>query len=231
MSLSAEELWVQTFRYAAERSPYYREMFANEHSTPDLETVSPIDKRILSERNLDFLCVPRERIVEVVTTSGTTGNPLLWMLTDSDLERLGENERMSFDCAGLTPADTVLLTIGMDRGFIAGLAYWLGLRKLGCAVTRTSAASASLVLEMIQKTQPTAIVGVPSFLRVLTEKAQEMGFDLRTSPVKKAICIGEPIRERSFDLNAAGRFIENAWGAKVFSTYGVTEFANSLCEC
>jgi len=72
---------------------------------------------------------------------------------------------------------------------------------------------------------------VPSFLRVLTEKAQEMGFDLRTSSVKKAICIGEPIRERSFELNAAGRFIENAWGAKVFSTYGVTEFANSLCEC
>jgi phenylacetate-CoA ligase len=169
--------------------------------------------------------------VELVTTSGTTGHPLLWMLTDSDLERLGENERMSFDCAGLNRADTVLLAVGMERGFIAGLAYWLGLRKLGCAIIRAGAASAALALEMIQKNQPTAVVGVPSFLRIIAEKAEESGIDLRTTSVKKAICIGEPIRDKTFALNTAGQFIENAWGAKVFSTYGVTEFANSLCEC
>lgn len=231
LGASAEELWAQTFRYAAERSPYYREQFGNARSVPALKSIPPIDKRILSERNLDFLCVPRERIVEVVTTSGTTGNPLLWMLTDSDLERLGENERMSFECAGLSGSDTVLLAVGMDRGFIAGLAYWLGLRKLGCGIVRAGAASANLVLDMIQKTRPTAIVGVPSFLRVLAEKAREISFDPRTSSVKRAICIGEPIRDKTFDLNAGGRLIESAWGATVFSTYGVTEFANSLCEC
>src|SRR5690349_4299917 len=111
MPLSAEELWAQTFRYAAERSPYYKQLFEKTHKVPAIETVATVDKRILSEHNLDFLCVPRERIVEVVTTSGTTGNPLQWMLTDSDLERLGENERMSFDCAGLTAADTALLAV------------------------------------------------------------------------------------------------------------------------
>src|SRR5437764_5511960 len=96
LGASAEELWAQTFRYAAEHSAYYREQFGNTGSVPALDSIPPIDKRVLSERNLDCLCVPRERIVEVVTTSGTTGNPLLWMLTDADLERLGENERMSF---------------------------------------------------------------------------------------------------------------------------------------
>jgi phenylacetate-CoA ligase len=49
--------------------------------------------------------------------------------------------------------------------------------------------------------------------------------------VTKAVCIGEPIRDRAFALNASGRAIETAWGAKVYSTYGVTETANSLCEC
>jgi len=70
-------------------------------AVPTLEEVQPIDKRALSERNLDFLCVPREEIAEIVTTSGTTGQPLTWMLTEADVQRLAENERLSFECAGL----------------------------------------------------------------------------------------------------------------------------------
>jgi len=84
---------------------------------------------------------------------------------------------------------------------------------------------------MIERAQPTVIVGVPSFLRVIAEKAQDTGFDLAKSSVKKAICIGEPVRDRSLALNASGRAIESSWGARVYSTYGVTELAISLCEC
>jgi phenylacetate-CoA ligase len=84
---------------------------------------------------------------------------------------------------------------------------------------------------MIERVQPTAIVAVPSFLRVIADKARETGFDLRNCSVKKAICIGEPIRDRTLALNASGRAVEAAWGVRVYSTYGVTELANSLCEC
>jgi phenylacetate-CoA ligase len=227
MTGNLEQRWAETFRYAAENSPFYRELFRGKREVPPLQELPCVDKRVLSERNLDFLSVPRERIVEVVTTSGTTGKPLLWMLTDVDLERLALNERLSFECAGLNAADTVLIAVGMDRCFIAGLAYWLGLREIGCAVVRAGAASPLLVLEMIERAQPTAIVAVPSFLKVIAAKAHETG--LRS--VKKAICIGEPVRERSFALNGSGQAIEAAWGARVFSTYGVTELASSLCEC
>jgi len=119
----------------------------------------------------------------------------------------------------------------LDRCFIAGLAYTTGLRELGCASVRTGPSSATLILETIQRVQPTAIIAVPSFLRHVADKAREAGFNLKNSPVKKAVCIGEPIRDRSLTLNASGHAIEEAWGAKVFSTYGVTELANSLCEC
>lgn len=190
-----------------------------------------MDKVILSKRNGDFLCVPRSRIAEIVTTSGTTGQPLLWMLTASDVKRLAVNEKISFECAGVTPRDTVLVAVALDRCFIAGLAYWQGLRELGCSVVRVGAASSQLVLEMITRVKPTAIVAVPSFLRVIADKAREQGFDLKKSTVKKAVCIGEPIRDREFALNPSGRAIEAAWGARVYSTYGVTELANSLCEC
>src|SRR5262249_48279703 len=126
-----EDLWAQTFRYAAEYSPFYRERFRGMNDVPTLESLPTMDKQILSERNLDFLCLPRERIIEIVTTSGTTGKPLLWMLTESDVRRLALNERLSFECAGLTAGDTVLVAVALDRCFMAGLAYWLGLRELG----------------------------------------------------------------------------------------------------
>jgi phenylacetate-CoA ligase len=72
---------------------------------------------------------------------------------------------------------------------------------------------------------------VPSFLRLVADKARETGFDLKSSGVKKAVCIGEPVRDRSLALNASGRAIATGWGAQVYATYGVTELANSLCEC
>jgi len=231
MTRAFEDLWAQTFRYTAEHSPFYREKFRGIKDLPALQSLPTVDKQLLSERNLDFLCVPRERITEIVTTSGTTGRPLLWMLTDSDLRRLALNEQLSFECAGLSASNTVLVAVALDRCFMAGLAYWLGLRELGCSIVRVGPSSPVLVLEMIERAQPTAIVAVPSFLRVIAEKAREMGFDLKKSSIKKAICIGEPLRERSFALNTSGRAIESAWGAHVFSTYGVTELANSLCEC
>ena len=231
MTKTFDQLWAGTFRHAAEHSPYYRELFRGRTDVPALEAMPLLDKQTLSERNLEFLCVPRERVVEIVTTSGTTGNPLLWMLTEADVKRLAVNEQLSFGCAGLTARDTVLVAVALDRCFMAGLAYWLGLRDLGCGIVRTGAASPLLVLEMIQRVQPTAIVGVPSFLRLVADKAREAGVDLKQSSIQKLVCIGEPIREAAFQLNHSGAVLETAWGAKVYSTYGVTELANSLCEC
>ena len=223
MTQPFEQAWAGTYRYAAEHSPFYRELFRGVNGVPRLSELPTIDKTVLSERNLDFLCVPRERIAEIVTTSGTTGHPIIYMLTAADLDRLAENERQSFECAGLTANDTVLLAVTLDRCFIAGLAYWLGLRKLGCAVTRVGPSSPVLVAEMVERLHPTAIVSVPSFLRIVAEKAKVS--------VKKAVCIGEPVRDRDFSLNTAGRAIETGWSTRVFATYGVTELASSLCEC
>jgi len=231
MTSTAEQLWNETFRYTKEHSPFYSELFHGFNAAPPLSEVPTVDKNVLSARNLDFLCVPRERIVEIATTSGTTGQPLVWMLTERDAQRLALNEKISFECAGLTAHDTVLVAVALDRCFIAGLAYTTGLRELGCASVRTGPSSATLILETIQRVQPTAIIAVPSFLRHVADKAREAGFNLKNSPVKRAICIGEPIRDRSLTLNASGRAIEESWSAKVFSTYGVTELANSLCEC
>jgi len=231
MTPAFAQLWPETFRYAKKHSPFYRELFRKFKNVPSLQDLPTVDKAVLSRRNDDFLCVPETRTAEIVTTSGTTGRPLLWRLTANDVQRLALNEKLSFECAGLTPRDTVLVAVALDRCFIAGLAYWRGLTELGCAVVRVGASSSLLVLEMIQRVKPTAIVAVPSFLRHVADKAREQKFDLARSSVKKAVCIGEPVRTADFKLNASGALIEKSWGARVFSTYGVTELANSLCEC
>jgi phenylacetate-CoA ligase len=223
--------WAQTFDYARRRSSYYRELLRGYSKAPPLHTVPLVDKSRVSERNLDFLCVPRKRVIEIVTTSGTLARPLLWMLTERDVQRLALNEKRSFECVGLGPGDTVLVAVALDRCFIAGLAYWLGLRELGCSVVRVGPTSPRLVLEMIERVQPNAIVAVPSFLRLIAQKAAETRVALRRSSVRKLICIGEPVREPGLALNSAGRAIEQAFAARVYSTYGVTELANSMCEC
>jgi phenylacetate-CoA ligase len=230
--------WTDTLRHAFDRSPFYREHFARARLSTrekipldEIARIPAIDKTVVSENTEKFLCVPREKIVDIVTTSGSTGQPLVWQLTENDLERLARNEQLSFACAGFTAADTVLLAVAMDRCFIAGMAYYLGLRKLGCAVIRVGAATPAMHLDMIRRMQPSAVVSVPSFLAHLAEKAVEAKFDLATSGIRKAVCIGEPVRQNDFSLNRAGLAVEKSWGAKVFSTYGVTELAASLCEC
>ena len=230
--------WADTLRHAFDRSPFYRGHFARAGLSPrdkipldEIARIPAIDKTVVSENTEQFLCVPREKIVDIVTTSGSTGQPLVWQLTENDLERLARNEQLSFTCAGFTAADTVLLAVAMDRCFIAGMAYYLGLRKLGCAVVRVGSATPAMHLDMIRRVQPTAVVSVPSFLVHLADKAAEAKFDLAACGIRKAVCIGESVRENDFSLNRAGLAVEKSWGAKVFSTYGVTELAASLCEC
>jgi len=233
-----EAAWNDLVAYAGACSPFYREHFARAGLAPgqkiplaDRGRIPPIDKTVVSGNPEKFLCVPREKIADLVTTSGSTGQPLVWQLTDADLDRLARNEELSFSCAGFTAADTVLLAVAMDRCFIAGLAYFLGLRKLGCAVVRVGPATPAMHLDMIRRVQPSAVISVPSFLLHLADKAAEAKFDLAHSGLRKAVCIGEPVREQDFALNRPGRLVEQNWGAKVFSTYGVTELAASLCEC
>jgi phenylacetate-CoA ligase len=141
------------------------------------------------------------------------------------------NECLSFRCAGFSAGDTVVLAVTLDRAFIAGMAYFLGLRMLGCAILRVGPATPVMHWEMMRRVQATAVVGVPSFLCLLADKAAEAKLDLATFGVSKAACIGEPVRHADFTLNRAGAAIARGWGARVFSTYGVTELAASLCEC
>src|SRR5258708_18768160 len=119
----------------------------------------------------------------------------------------------------------------LDRKFMAGIAYYPGLRKLGAGISRLGSGAASIQWETIQRLKPTAIVAVPSFILKLIQFAKEYKIDLNNSSVKKAICIGENIRNTDFSLNILGKKIKEGWDLHLYSTYASTEMQTAFTEC
>ncbi len=238
MSNVQEKKLQQLLAYLHERSPFYRELFAKHHidikgihTLADLTQLPFTTKEDLQQRNNDFVCVDPKEVIEYTSTSGTLGNPVTIALTENDLQRLTLNEYNSFVCAETTADDTYQLMLTLDRQFMAGIAYYLGLRKLGAGIIRLGPGVPSLQLETILRLKPTAIVAVPSFILKLIKYARENGIDLNRSTVKKAICIGENIRNTDFSYNILGKKITEAWNIKLYSTYASTEMQTAFTEC
>ncbi|QNJ97797.1 phenylacetate--CoA ligase family protein [Constantimarinum furrinae] len=228
----------EMLRYVHKNSPYYKTLFDSKNIKPDdvnsledLKNIPVTTKEQLQKRNDDFICVPKKKIIDYVTTSGTLGEPVTFALTENDLERLAYNEAISLACSGITEEDVIQLMTTMDRRFMAGLAYFLGTRKLGAGIIRVGSGVPELQWDSIQKFRPSYLITVPSFLLKLIEYAMHHNIDLNASGIKGAICIGEPIREQDFSLNALGNKITNHWKIKLFSTYASTEMSTAFNEC
>ena len=224
--------------YLNTHSEYYKRIF-KEHNI-DLDTIKTLEdlrripittKEDLQKYNDDFICVPKHKIIDYVTTSGALGEPVTFALTDNDLERLAHNEAISFACAGVRQKDVLQLMTTMDRRFMAGLAYFLGVRKLGAGIIRVGNGIPELQWDSIQKFKPTYLIAVPSFLLKLIEYAQQHGIDINASGVKGAICIGESLREDDFSANILNKKIREHWDIELYSTYASTEMNTAFTEC
>jgi phenylacetate-CoA ligase len=224
--------------YLDANSSFYKELFRKNNinldkinTIEDLVQVPPTEKEQLQSENEKFLCVPKTKIIEYTSTSGTIGKPVMIALTENDLQRLACNEYSSFTCAGGQPSDIYQLMLTLDRQFMAGMAYYSGIRKLGAGIIRVGPGVPSLQWETIARLKPTAIVAVPSFIVKLIQYAREQHIDINSSSVKKAVCIGENIRDTDFSLNVLGKKIAGSWNIQLYSTYASTEMQTAFTEC
>ncbi len=224
--------------YISTHSPFYRDLFATHRIDPgqirtvaDLVNIPVTTKDDLQKQNADFLCVPRNRVIDYITTSGTLGDPVTFAMTDRDLERLAYNEAISFTCAGGSQEDVYQLMTTIDRRFMAGLAYFLGIRKLGASVVRVGNGIPELQWDSIRRIRPNTLITVPSFILKIIEYAEQHGIDYRACSVKSAVCIGEPLRNADLTLNTLGRKITERWDIRLFSTYASTEMSTTFTEC
>lgn len=224
--------------YVQKNSKFYSNLFqknkidiAKIKTLEDLQQLPVTTKDDIQNHNDDFICVPPQKIIDYITTSGTLGDPVTFPLTDKDLDRLAYNEHLSFVCAGSTSDDIFQLMTTLDKRFMAGLAYFLGIRKLGAGVVRVGAGIPELQWDTINRIHPTAFVTVPSFLLKLIEYAEAHGIDYKKSSIKKAICIGESLRNQDFTLTTLGQRISDKWNIELYSTYASTEMSAAFTEC
>jgi phenylacetate-CoA ligase len=232
-----EELFREHLSYIASHSPYYRDLFSREGisaAETGLEGIGGLpftDKASLEERNDDFLAVGPESIGDIVLSSGTTGRPTRMMYSDADLDRLAYNEKAAMQRLGIGPGDVALLTCTMDRCFIAGLAYYAGIRAVGAAAVRNGVNTPQSHMEVIKRMDPTVLVGVPSFLLKLGQYMKGEGMDPGGVKARTLICIGEPLRSSDMEMQRLGVELEGLWNAKAYSTYASSETVTTFCEC
>lgn len=238
IKIMQEKKLQELVNYLGQHSPFYKELFAvnNIHAAgiktlDDLKKIPTTSKEHLQQRNDDFLCVGHDKIIEYSSTSGTLGRPVTIALTENDLNRLAYNEYSSFTCAEGSSNDIYQLMLTLDRQFMAGIAYYSGIRKIGAGIIRLGPGVPSLQWETIFRLKPTAIVAVPSFILKLIQFAKEHHIDINKTSVKKAICIGENIRNTDFSLSILGKKISDAWNIKLYSTYASTEMQTAFTEC
>ena len=236
ISVKEEELR-KLVLYAYLNSSYWKKIFDEKKLNPynfttnDLSLLPTISKTTLQLNLTDMICAERSKIVDYVCTSGTTSSPVNIPLTDNDLERLAQNEYQSLLNTGATKNDVFQICTTLDKQFMAGLAYFLGIRKLGAGIIRLGVCSAESHWNSILNIKPTYLIAVPSFVLKLISYAIENGIDLQKSSVKKIICIGENIRDFNFELNSIGKEITKKWDVALFSTYASTEMATAFTEC
>lgn len=224
--------------YLKDNSTYYQRVFKRQNiqisdinTLEDLQKIPVTTKEDLHRYNDDFICIDSSNIIDYVTTSGTTGNPVFFGLSDKDLERLAYNEAISFACSKVTKNDTIQLMTTIDRRFLAGLAYFLGARKLSAGIIRVGAGIPELQWDSILKFKPSYLIAVPSFLLKLIEYAENNGITVNSSSVKGVICIGEPLKNQDFSDNVLSLKIKEKWDIELYSTYASTEMSTAFSEC
>ena len=174
-------------------------------------------------------CAPRDRIVRINATSGTTGTPTLYTLTHHDVQIVNELLARKFWMAGIGPGDIVLQALSLSM-FVGGLPLSQGIMHVGaCVVPVGVEGGTRRVLETIQLTSPNAIFATPSFgLYIIEECSRRTG----KSPDQLGICkffsAGEP-GGGSVDVRI--RISKGFGGAKIFDhTGGGHAFTGAECE-
>ncbi|HEX9649887.1 MAG TPA: AMP-binding protein [Cyclobacteriaceae bacterium] len=233
-----EERLRELLQYLITHSPYYKKLFIEHQidasqikSLEDLQKLPVTTKDDIQNNNWEFLCIEKNAVAEFTATSGTLGNPVTIALSRKDLERLAYNEYISFCCANGTAKDCYQLMLTLDRQFMAGIAYYEGIRKLGATVVRVGPGLPQLQLESIQSLNPTVLVAVPSFLVKLIEFAGKENIDLNQTSVRSAVCIGESIRSPELGLSILAKKILDGWNIKLYNTYASTEMQTAFTEC
>ena len=232
-SLQLERLkW--TLRHAYDNVPHYRQAFDACGVHPDdlrtLEDLArfPFTTKADLRDNYPFgmFAVPRERIVRVHASSGTTGKPTVVGYTQNDLALWGEVMARTLGAGGTTNHDIVQVAYGYGL-FTGGLGAHYGAERLGCTVVPMSGGQTEKQVQLIRDFKPDIIMVTPSYMQVIIEEFARQGHDARDCSLRVGIFGAEPWTE------AMRHEIESKTSLKAVDIYGLSEVMGPgvACEC
>jgi phenylacetate-CoA ligase len=204
--------------------PHYRRAFDEKGVHPDdLRTLSDIAKFPFTGKadlraNYPFgmFAVPREEVVRVHASSGTTGKPTVVGYTQSDIDHWADLVARSLRAAGVRRGDMVHVAYGYGL-FTGGLGAHYGAERLGCTVVPMSGGQTEKQVQLIQDFKPDAIMVTPSYMQVICEEFRRQGLDPREMSVRVGVFGAEPWTE------AMRRDIQQAANIDAVDIYGLSE--------
>jgi phenylacetate-CoA ligase len=163
-----------------------------------------------------LFAVPRERIVRLHASSGTTGKPTVVGYTQADLDLWANVMARSIFAAGGRPGDLLHNTYGYGL-FTGGLGFHYGAERLGCTVVPVSGGQTEKQVQLIDDFKPRIVCCTPSYLLTLADGFVEQGIDPASTSLKLALAGGEPCTR---EMRAA---IEARMNLDVVECYGLSE--------
>ena len=214
--------WSLTHAY--ENVPMVRQRFDAKGVHPDdLKTLADLAKFPFTTKDdlranypFGLFAVPREKIVRIHASSGTTGKPTVVGYTANDISMWADMVARSLRASGTRPGDIVHVAYGYGL-FTGGLGAHYGAERLGCTVVPVSGGMTERQVTLIEDFQASTIMVTPSYMLNILEQYQKAGIDPRRSPLKVGIFGAEPW------TNAMRSEIEEAFDMHAVDIYGLSE--------
>ncbi len=165
-----------------------------------------------------LLAVPKDEIVRIQGSSGTTGKPIVSGYTENDVEVWTEMVARSLSAAGAGKEDIIQVTYGYGL-FTGGLGAHQGASRLGSMVVPMSSGNTQRQLMMMHDMGSSLLCCTPSYAIFLGESLKEMGYDLKEFRLKSGCFGAEPWTEEMRDK------IESLFDINAYNIYGLTEIA------
>ncbi len=173
-------------------------------------------------------CAPKEKIIRINSTSGTTGQPTLYTLTKNDIDVLNEMHARKYWRTGLRPGNIVLQALSLSM-FTGGLPLSDGLQAMGlCVVPVGIEGGTKRVLDFTLLTRPDVLIATPSFGEYLIDQTPKLiDKEARELGIRWFYCAGEP----GAGIPVLKKKLEEGFGAKVFDhTGGGHAFHGISCD-
>lgn len=219
-----------------QRVPFYKRQMdkagvnpSDVNSLEDIQKLPFITKDQMREvYPYGLLATDKSEIVEIHTSSGTTGKPVVDAYTRKDLEIWSEVMARTLSMGDTTKNDIVHNAYGYGL-FTGGLGVHYGAKKIGATVLPISGGNTKRQLSVMKDFGSTVLACTPSYSLYLAEAAKEEGIDLSELPLKAGFFGAEPWSE------SMRKEIESKFHIKAFDIYGLTEIIGpgvaSECEC